>query len=160
MHVRALAARGRYSCFTEVDHDIRCTVDATRTSTRHFFDPAYLTRAEAVPAHLLAITAKAGLLNWSRRRALLGLAHHVSESWARIGRLGDAMRNWRKACKDMDAPLRLAIEGQAMLLIIAKNRKEGSLGARLFNRWKGQVRFRQELALIDFSGSRQVGEVQ
>lgn len=160
MHVRALAARGRYSCFAEVDHDIRCTVDATRTSTRHFSDPAFLVRAEAVPAHLLRVTAQAGLLNWSRRRALLGLAHHVSESWARAGRLGDAMRNWRKACRVMDAPLHLALQGRAMLFIIAMSGKQNGLGARLFNRWKGQVRFRQEPALIDISGLRHSGSDQ
>jgi hypothetical protein len=72
LHVRALCARAKYVCFSDVDHDIRGQNDASKTSARHFHDPIYISAAEEVPRKLLDAITSSGLLTWSRRRALLG----------------------------------------------------------------------------------------
>jgi glycosyltransferase involved in cell wall biosynthesis len=153
LHVRALTARARYLCFPYTDHDIRAEIDPMRTSTRHFRDPEYLRRAEAMPARFLAATTAAGLVTWSRRRATFGLAYGVAESWARLGMLGEALRCWRNARRDMNMPLVLGSQGQAMLILTWFNRRQTSYATRLINRWKGAVRFRQEPALTELSAS-------
>jgi glycosyltransferase involved in cell wall biosynthesis len=69
MHVRALSARAKYVCFSDVDHDIRSHDDGTNTSIRHYKDPAYIEAAEKVQAKLFDTVTSTGLLTWSRQRA-------------------------------------------------------------------------------------------
>ena len=150
LHIRALTARARYLCFPTIDHYIRAQFDPTRTSTRHFQDPKFLQRAEIVPPQFLKMITKAGLLTWSRQRATFGLAYGVAESWARIGEMSQAWRYWRDAGIEMKIPYNLFAQGAAMLILNRFSRQPDGYAARLINRWKGSVRFRQEPRLVNY----------
>ena len=143
LHVRALCRRPRYLVSREIDHGVRAHHDGARTSQRHFVDADLIRRSEAVPSLLLAEVERAGLLTWSRHRALIGLAYGAAENWARIGRLGEALRAWGEGAKAMRAPATIAATG-AVALALTRAEGRGGLGGRLVNKWKGRVRFRQE----------------
>ena len=115
LHVRALCARAKYVCFPDIDHDIRCQDDATKTSVRHFHDPIYISAAEGVQRKLLAAVMSSGLLTWSRQRALLGLTFGVAESCVRATGLVQGMSTWNRGCRRQHAPLPLQIVGLLML---------------------------------------------
>ena len=149
LHVRALSARARYVCFPDVDHDIRGQDDATKTSVRHYKDPAYIEAAEKVQAKLFDTVATSGLLTWSRRRALLGLRFGAAESWVRSRRFGRAVRVWNRGCARQQAPLHLQIAGLLMLCAARLGAREDGLCWRLVNKWKGWSRFRQEPSLLE-----------
>ncbi len=118
LHVRALCQRPRYIVIPTTDHYVRAQRDAARTSTRHFYDPDVIRSSEAVPGKLLAQVERTGLLSWSRRRALLGLEFDAAERWVRIGRLGEALRSWREACRRSRAPVAVATAGAMLLRLI------------------------------------------
>lgn len=149
MHVRALSARAKYVCFPDVDHDIRWQEDATKTSVRHFRDPAYIEAAERVQSKLLDTVKSGGLLTWSRQRALLGLCFGTAESWVRSKRLGRAMRAWNRGCAQQQAPLHVQIAGLLMLCAARLGAGRNRFCSRLVNKWKGWVRFRQEPLLLE-----------
>ncbi|MEO8114128.1 MAG: glycosyltransferase family A protein [Phenylobacterium sp.] len=148
MHVRALSARARYSCFSDVDHDVRGLDDAARTSTRHFKDPAYIEGAEKVREKLRASVTTAGLLTWSRRRALAGLCFGAAQSWVRSGRLAEALRAWDQGCRQQGGPYALWIAGNLMLWLQCLDKSGQGLFSRLVHKWQGWARFRQEPALL------------
>jgi glycosyltransferase involved in cell wall biosynthesis len=149
MHVRALAARGKYLCLPYTDHDIRGQQDDTKTSMRHFRDPVYIEAAERVHEKFLDILTKSGLLTWSRQRALLGLTFGTAENWVRSRQLGHAVRVWRRVCARQDARLPLQIAGLLMIGAVSLSAGQEEAVGRLVNKWKGWVRFRQEPALLD-----------
>jgi len=149
MHVRALSARAKYVCFPDVDHDIRWQKDATKTSVRHYKDPAYIEAAEKVQAKLFATITSSGLLTWSRQRALLGLSFGAAECWVRSRRLGRAIRAWNQGCGQQHAPLHLQIAGLLMLCAARLSAREDGFCSRLVNKWKGWARFRQEPSLLE-----------
>jgi len=153
MHVRALAARAKYVCFLDVDHDIRWQADATKTSVRHYQDSTYIEAAERVPLKLLETVSSSGLLTWSRRRAVLGLSFGTAESWVRLRRLARAMRAWNQACSQQQVRLSLQIAGLLMLYAARLGSRSDGLCTRLVNKWKGWARFRQDPALIEESKS-------
>jgi glycosyltransferase involved in cell wall biosynthesis len=148
MHVRALAARGAYLFFRGPDHDIRGHDDATRTSTRHFNDPAYIEAAERLSDRLFDTVKNAGLLTWSRRRAVLGLSFGLAETWLKLGRADRAKKTWNAGCRRHGAPGRLRLVGLAMLQLLRCGHSNTGLISRLVNKWKGWVRFRQEPNLM------------
>jgi glycosyltransferase involved in cell wall biosynthesis len=148
LHVRALSARAKYVCFPDVDHDVRWQEDATKTSVRHYKDPAYVEAAEKVHAKLLDTVTSSGLLTWSRRRALLGLSFGAAESWVRSRRLGQAVRVWNRGCGQQQAPLHLRIAGLSMLCAVRLGTRPNGFCSRLVHKWKGWVRFRQEPLLL------------
>ncbi|HVM99035.1 MAG TPA: glycosyltransferase [Caulobacteraceae bacterium] len=147
LHVRALCARPNYLISPAIDHYIRAHHDAARTSLRHFLDPELIRHAEAAPRMLLDEVERAGLLTWSRRRALLGLAFGSAESWARIGERREALRAWRETCRAWSVPASLALPGALALRVTGPAASQRGWAARLVNKWKGWVRFRQEPAL-------------
>jgi hypothetical protein len=149
MHVRALSARAKYVCFPDVDHDVRWQEDATKTSVRHYEDPAYIEAAEKVHAKLLDTITSSGLLTWSRQRALLGLSFGAAECWVRSRRLGRAIRAWNQGCGQQHAPLHLQIAGLLMLCAARLSAREDGFCSRLVNKWKGWARFRQEPSLLE-----------
>lgn len=149
MHVRALSARAKYVCFPDVDHDIRGHDDATKTSVRHYKDPAYIEAAEKVQAKLFDTVTTSGLLTWSRQRALLGLSFGVAECWVRSRRLGRAIRVWNRGCGQPQAPLYLQITGLLMLCAARLSARQDGFCLRLVNKWKGWARFRQEPSLLE-----------
>lgn len=149
MHVRALCARGKYLCLPYTDHDIRGQQDDTKTSMRHFRDPVYIDAAERVHEKFLDILAKSGLLTWSRKRALLGLAFGTAENWVRSRQPGRAVRVWRRACARQDASLPLQIGGLLMIGALGLSARQEGVAGRLVNKWKGWMRFRQEPALLE-----------
>lgn len=151
MHARALCARGRYICHLEVDHDIRWQHDYTKTSVRHFREPAYIEAADRVRMKLFSAVSNSGLLTWSRQRALLGLSFTAAESWVRSGRLGRAMQTWARGCREHQGTLQLRWTGFLMLCVRWLGAPESATSARLINKWKGWVRFRQEPALVNQS---------
>jgi len=144
LHVRALCRRPNYLVVPVTDHYIRAQLDSSRTSTRHFTDPEVIRRSEAVPGKLQAHLEQAGLLSWSRRRALLGLEFGAAERWVRTGRLGEGLRSWREACRRSRAPVAIAACGALMLRLIRLHAAETGWSSRALNKWKGWVRFRQE----------------
>ena len=147
LHVRALCRRPNYLVAPATDHYIRAQLDQTRTSTRHFNDPDFIRRSEPIPGKLQGHLERAGLLSWSRRRALLGLEFGAAERWARTGRLGEGLRSWRTACRRSQAPLAIAAGGALMLRLIRLHAADTGWSSRALNKWKGWVRFRQEPAL-------------
>ena len=149
MHVRALSARPKYVCFPDVDHYVRWQEDASKTSVRHYEDPAYIEAAERVQAKLLDTVTSSGLLTWSRRRALLGLTFGVAESWVRSRRLGRALRAWNRGCARQQVPRHLQIGGLLMLCAARWGRRPDTFCWRLVNKWKGWSRFRQEPSLLE-----------
>jgi glycosyltransferase involved in cell wall biosynthesis len=148
LHVRALCRHPNYLVIPVTDHFIRAQLDAARTSTRHFNDPDVIRDSEAVPAKLLRHVECAGLLSWSRRRALLGLEFGAAERWVRTGRLGEALRSWREACRRSRAPWAISAGGAFMLRLLRLHGAQEGWPSRILNRWKGWVRFRQEPALV------------
>ena len=148
MHVRALAERGQYLFFSEVDHDIRWQDDATKTSVRHFTDPAYIQATARVRAKLTAAVKRGNILTWARQRAIIGLGFGAAESWVRAGRLAGAWRSWRQDCRQQRAPWYLHLAGYLMLGALRVSPGEGGMGVRLVNKWKGWVRFRPEPAPV------------
>jgi glycosyltransferase involved in cell wall biosynthesis len=148
LHVRAIAAKMRYLRFAEIDNHVRWQRDATKTSVRHFFEPAYIEAAEGTRNGLFDTVKNAGLLTWSRQRALLGLAFGLAESWLRAERVDRAMRAWRKACQRDSAPITVWVFGLAMLRLLRLSRGDAGLISRLVNKWKGWMRFRQEPRLM------------
>jgi hypothetical protein len=149
MHVRALSARAKYVCFADVDHDIRGHDDATKTSVRHFEDPAYIEAAEKVQAKLFDTVTSSGLLTWSRQRALLGLCFGTAECWTRSRRLARGIRVWNRGCGQQQAPLHLQTTGLLMLCAARLSARRDGLCSRLVNKWKGWARFRQEPLLLE-----------
>lgn len=149
MHVRALSARGKYVCFPDVDHDIRGHDDATKTSVRHYKDPAYIEAAEKTQTKLFATVTSSGLLTWSRQRALLGLSFGAAECWVRSRRLGRAIGAWNRGCGQQQAPLPLQIAGLLMLCTARLSERQDGFCWRLVNKWKGWVRLRQEPSLLE-----------
>ena len=147
MHVRALSTRPKYLCFEHVDHDIRWQDDATKTSVRHFNDPTYIAANEAARTKLHEAVRDAGLLNWSRSRALLGLHFATAELWVSLKRLRPALVAWRKGCHQLQAPVFIKLEGITILLASWIIPQRWELFSRFTNRWKGWKRFRPELAL-------------
>ncbi|MEJ0065407.1 MAG: glycosyltransferase family A protein [Caulobacteraceae bacterium] len=147
LHVRALCRRPNYLVVPTTDHYIRAQLDDARTSTRHFNDADMIRRSEAVPGKLQAHVERAGLLTWSRRRALLGLEFGAAERWVRTGRLGEGLRSWREACRRSRAPRAIAAGGALMLRLIRLHAAEAGWASRVLNKWKGWVRFRQEPTL-------------
>jgi glycosyltransferase involved in cell wall biosynthesis len=149
MHVRALAARGKYVFFAEPDHDIRWQDEAFKTSVRHFNDPAFIEGSEKVREKLLNTVSTRGLLTWSRQRALVGLCFGAAESWLRSRRLRRAIWTWIRGCRLQHVSWQLQIMGALMLCLERFSLRQNGVCSRLVNKWKGWVRFRQEPALLE-----------
>lgn len=148
MHVRALSACAKYICLRDVDHDIRCQNDPTKTSVRHFTDPAYIRAVERVEVKLFDTLMSNGLLTWSRKRALLGLSFGAAESWVRSRQTNQGFHAWKRGCDQQHAALHIWITGILMLFAVRLGRSEDGLCWRLVNKWKGLARFRQEPLLL------------
>ena len=149
LHVRAICGGGKYQCFSEVDYDVRWQFDLEKTSLRHFRDPLYIEAAARVPEKLRDTLEKAGLLTWSRQRALLGLCFGLAENWMRGGHLEQAMRAWNSSCRHYGATWPVRAGGFLMLALLRTSDGESTGVGRLANKWKGWVRFRQELELLN-----------
>ena len=147
MHVRAICIGAKYIFLRYIDHDIRHE-GVARTSFRHFTDPAYIEAAERVRDILYGTVNNAGLLTWSRRRALLGLTFGFAESWVRIGRADRAINTWIEDCRRRRATVHVRLTGLGMLQLLRCSRSDAGLIFRLVNKWKGWIRFRQEPELM------------
>ena len=148
LHVRAHIAGLHYICLPQVDHDIRWQFDLSKTSARHFRDPVYILASEQVPSRLYQSVADAGFMTWSRRRAIAGMGFSVAENWIRARQLGHALRAWRDSALRCSVPMFVMISGSALLLLSWLLGPGSELAARIVNKWKGWVRFRQEPRLI------------
>lgn len=148
MHVRAIAARGRYLLFGSVDHHVRWQNDHSKTSVRHFSDPAYIRAVHDVRDRLFDTAVTNGMLTWSRERALAGLCFGAAESSVALGDLPRGLKAWNRGCRDDQTPRRIRLGGCLMLCAARVSRSDGSVMARLVEKWKGWVRFRQEPALL------------
>jgi glycosyltransferase involved in cell wall biosynthesis len=148
MHVRAICAGGKYLFIRAIDHDIRGHDDAARTSTRHFTDPVYIEAAERLVDKLFNTVQSAGLLTWSRQRAVLGLGFGLTECWVKVGRAERAMNTWNKACDRHGGPLHVRLFGLGILQLQRLVRTDSSVVSRLVNKWKGWFRFRPEPNLM------------
>ena len=148
LHVRALCAGAKYLCFPQVDHDVRWQEDASKTSVRHYYEPAYIEAVEKVQAKLLHTVMQQGLLTWSRQRALLGLSFETAECWVRSRRLDRAARAWSRGCNQQEAGILFRALGILMLCVARLARGPNGFFLRVVNKWKGWVRFRQEPSLL------------
>lgn len=148
MHVRAICAGGHYLFVPKPDHDIRWQFDLAKTSARHFRDPQFILASMAIAGKLHETVRGAGLLNWSRKRAVGGLVFSIAQNWVRAGKLADARRAWREGSRQVGVPGHVRLAGTVMLWLSSLSGDERSLPARLVNKWKGQVRFRQEPAVL------------
>jgi hypothetical protein len=149
MHVRALAARGSYLFFRGADHDIRGHVDTSRTSSRHFADPDFIEASEHTLGLLLASVQRAGLVTWSRRRALIGLYFSLGETWTRLGRPAKGRRVWSEGGRKCEAPQWLSFCGSVLLFLLRMNPSPRGLAARLISKWKDWTRLRPEPVFIN-----------
>lgn len=148
MHVRAICAGGHYMFVPKVDHDIRWQFDTSKTSARHFRDPQFIHASMAIAGKLHETVRAAGMLTWSRRRAIGGLVFSIAQNWVRAGRSGEARKAWRSGSRRTGIPGHVRLTGIVMLWLSAISMDERSVSARLVNKWKGLVRFRQEPALL------------
>ena len=153
MHVRAICAGGKYIFFREVDHDIRGQDDATRTSTRHFRDTAYIEAAARTWDCLFNTVKNAGLLTWSRKRVILGQSFGLAECWLKAGHDDRAMKTWAEGCYRDGATSAIWLLGLGMLGLLRVAPSNTGLVFRLVNKWKGWVRFRQEPRLMKSEGA-------
>lgn len=153
MHVRAIAAGGKYLYIPAVDHNIRFESGDAKTSVRHFKDPAYIRATEYAHERLLDALVRYDRLTWSRRRALVGLGFGTAECWVALGRMKEAFGAWRRACRRNAAPGHLHFVGILMLCLYRAGASESSFARRVVNKWKGWVRFRQEPALLDVAAA-------
>ncbi len=154
LHVRAICAGGKYLCRPEVDHDISWQYDFTRTSVRHVYDPAYINAAKRIWAKLYHDVESAGLMTWSRRRAIMGLCFAAAESWAlRERNLQRSMLVWLQGCRQQSLPWHMRLSGLLMLCAVRLSSKDTDIFSRLVNKWRGWVRFRQEPALLAVVGT-------
>jgi len=154
MHVRAICGGGHYLFVPGPDHDIRWQFDLTKTSARHFRDPQFIQASMAIAEKLFETVRGAGLMTWSRRRAVGGLVFSIAQNWVRAGRLGDARRAWASGSRRVAIPGHIRLAGTVMLFLSSLSGNESSLPARIVNKWKGLVRFRQEPA-VAVAGSPQ-----
>ena len=145
LHVRAIVAGGRYLFVCDTDHMIRGHDDPGRTSMRHFRDPEMYRSSEALRAKLAALVSQAGLMTWTRRRAMLGLSFSASELWAGAGGLANALASWSRGCALHKASLGLRLEGAALLVLTALRLPT----RRLIGRWSGARRLRPEPVPIE-----------
>lgn len=148
LHVRAICKGGKYLRFSHVDHDIRWEHDFTRVSIRNIYDPKYIEASREVRTRLLKLMQESGLLTWSRKRAVLGLSFEASERWLRIRRLDPAIRVWMTESSAYRESLGLRLCGMLMILLLFVGSPDKGFSARVVNKWKGFVRFRQEPELI------------
>lgn len=148
LHIRAICAGAKYVFFRATDHDIRWQDDATKTSVRHFHEPAYIESAQRLIDRLFSMVKSSGLLTWSRQRALLGQCFALSENWLRAGRPDRARLTWNESCRRYAAPWHVKLYGAAMLQLLRTRPNETALIARLVNKWKGWVRFRPEPGIV------------
>lgn len=153
MHVRAVAAGGRYIFLSSPDHDIRGQDDAFKTSVRHFNEPDYIRAIPAVREKLQTTVGQNGLLTWTRKRALLGLDFGAAEGMIRMRHMPHALRVWNSACRDQHASYAIRAVGLLMLGAKACSRSDADIASRLVNKWKGWVRFRPEPSLLPTSQS-------
>lgn len=141
LHVRAIAAGGRYLFFPNADHDIRWQDNPSRISMRHYHDIAYIRGAERMREKLSANLRTLGLTTWSRNRALLGLCFASSEMLVRRGNIGEAVRCWKRGCHAFDTPNLVEFEGTLLLGLSAL---VGRSSERVKLKWKGWRRLRPE----------------
>lgn len=148
LHARAICSGAKYIFFRAIDHDIRWQDDSAKTSVRHFHEPAYIEGAERLRDRLSSMVEAAGLLTWSRQRAILGQSFALAESWLRAGRSDRATQAWSDGCNRDGAPLHVRLCGAIMLQLLRTRPSETALIFRLVNKWKGWVRFRPEPGIM------------
>lgn len=148
MHVRAICAGGHYLFVRNVDHDIRWQFDVSKTSARHFRDPQFIQASLAIAGKLYENVHAAGMLTWSRQRAVGGLVFSIAQNWVRAGKPSEARRAWLIGSRKVGIPAHVRLAGMVMLWLSARSADDLSMPARLVNKWKGVVRFRQEPALV------------
>lgn len=154
LHVRAIACGGRYLRVMDVDHDISWHFDVKKTSVRQMFDPKFFEASERIWAKLVEDVNAGGLMTWSRKRALLGRCFTAAESWVmHAKRLGNGVKVWNRGCGRHDASLPLRLSGLAVLCALRLSSRPGGACDRVANKWRGWVRFRQEPALLESTGS-------
>lgn len=152
LHVRAICANASYICLADVDHDISWAYDFSRTSVRHMKEGSFIEACEAVRKKLRELVASAGLLTWTRQRAILGLCFENAQCWVRLADLPRSLQTWNDCCREEGAPFHLRLQGSLMLTVYRLNSEMTSLPGRLVNKWKGWVRFRPEPALMETNG--------
>jgi hypothetical protein len=140
LHIRAIVTGARYVLVDEFDHDIRGHDDELRTSRRHFREPGFIQAAETAQEEFLRIVTESGYLTWSRSRAILGMLFSTCELWRANGFSKRARQSWVRACRLLDAPMVLCLEGLVLLALLPM----GQLASRLIDRWKGWRRLRPE----------------
>lgn len=140
LHVRALTARGRYVFVPIVDHDIRGHEDEARTSRQHFRTPTYIRGNEGLRKKLFEEIRRAGLVTWSRKRALLGMGFSSCEMLLQSRLPLEAQKAWSRECKRLEASWIVWLEGVVLLIFAAI----GLPMVRLRRKWKGWRRLRPE----------------
>ncbi|OAI44845.1 hypothetical protein AYO42_00590 [Rhizomicrobium sp. SCGC AG-212-E05] len=148
LHVRAICGGGPYIFVRQVDHDIAWRRDFSRISVRYIYEPEVMQAAVKVRSLMYDAVTRAGLLSWSRLRALVGLCFEAAEFLAQVKRLDLARQVWNSECRRYKAPLHLRFAGNLMLVLARIDGRSEGLCARIVNKWKGWVRFRQEPALL------------
>lgn len=148
LHVRAICAGGRYIFTSQVDHDIAWRYDFSRVSVRYIYEPEVMQAAVRVRRAMYDAVAKSGLLTWSRLRALIGLCFEAAEFLSHAKRLDLARQVWKGECQHYNVPLRLQLSGNFMLILSRIGGRGEGMCARIVNKWKGWVRFRQEPDLL------------
>lgn len=149
LHVRAICGGGPYVFVHQPDHDISWRPDVSRISVTYILRPEVMQAAAQVRALMHSAVVAAGLLTWSRLRALAGLCFESAEFLAGVGHLGSAINVWRSEASRYGASVWLIFCGILMLGLIRLDGRRGGFAARIVNKWKGWVRFRQEPALLE-----------
>jgi glycosyltransferase involved in cell wall biosynthesis len=148
LHVRAICAGGPYIFVPQVDHDIAWRRDFSRISVRYIYEPDVMQAAVMVRSLMYDAVTGAELMTWSRLRALVGLCFEAAEFLALAKRLDLARQVWNSECRHYRAPYHVRFFGNLMLVLARLAGRSEGICARIVNKWKGWVRFRQEPALL------------
>jgi glycosyltransferase involved in cell wall biosynthesis len=144
LHVRAIAAGGRYIRLPEVDHHIRWRFEPTKVSVEQRRSPRHLGGAVDVIERLEAHVRGGPGMNWVRQRALCSLYFLVAEFWVERGDLRPGLGVWRRIRARRLGPAGLHLAGAALLVL----KRLGLPAATAIRKWKGWARLRTQPEVV------------
>jgi glycosyltransferase involved in cell wall biosynthesis len=143
LNIRALTAGLKYLKYDTPDHHIRWQFESTKTSVRQFRSPDHLRIGMAIIEGFQARLSDAGLMNWSRRRALAGLVFLLAERWVRNRELPIGLKTWSYAHQANFTPTLLHYMGILVLIVHRLGLFKPPYDERFLERFREFARFRE-----------------
>ena len=152
LHIRAIISGMRYVSVSQTDHFIRWQNDPEKISLQQRTDENHLYAGSGMLLQIRQRLHEAGLLNWTRLRALAGWHFLIAERFMRNRQFGRALRSWSVAYRDKNVGRSLFLQGVVILTCqFFFGAYLESIRNRLTNKWMGIVRFREQPKLLSKS---------